>query len=211
MTPIKVLLADDHLMVREGLRQILELEEDLEVVGEVGDGIQCIDEVYNLTPDILLLDINMPKLNGIEVLKMLREKKNGTKIIVLTFYSDIEILEEAIEFGANGFVLKESESSLLKKAINVVYNGEKYIQPSLAAVMRKRQFQKSSNLSILTKRELQVLKLVVEGLYNKEIAYQLNISEKTVKNHISNIFRKIDVSDRTQAAVYAIRNNLVSI
>lgn len=212
MTQINVLLADDHMMVREGIHQLLELEDNINVVGEAGDGVECIDAIYKLKPDVVILDINMPKMDGIAVLKTIREKNIPCKIIVLTFYNEIGIVQDAVECGANGYILKESDSTLLVKAINVVTSGEKYIQPSIASMLRQHKLiQQQKSVDILTKRELEIIKLLVAGLYNKEIADDLNISEKTVKNHISSIFRKINVSDRTQAAVYAIKNNLVEI
>lgn len=212
MTQINVLLADDHMMVREGIHQLLELEENICVVGEVGDGLECIEEIVRLNPDVVVLDINMPKMDGISVLKQIRGMNLQCKIIILTFYNEVNIIQNAIELGANGYILKEANSSLLVKAINIVTTGERYIQPSIAAMLRQHKVtshQKSAE--ILTKRELEIIKLLVSGMYNKEIADNLHISEKTVKNHISSIFKKINVSDRTQAAVYAIKNNLVEI
>lgn len=211
MTPVRVLLADDHMMVREGIRQLLELENCINVVGEAGDGSQCIKMIQELKPDVVLLDVNMPHLSGLEVLKKLQGSKINTKIIMLSFYNQVDIIERALNYGACGYVLKESESAILKKAICTVYNGETFIQPSIATVLRKHKLLNANNADSLTRREMEVLKLVVAGMYNKEIADKLNISEKTVKNHISSIFRKINVADRTQAAVYAIKNNLVEI
>ena len=212
MAQINVLLADDHMMVREGIHQLLELEDNISVVGEAGDGIECIDAIYKLRPDVVILDINMPKMDGLSVLKKIRESNIGCKIIVLTFYNEIGIVQDAVKSGANGYILKEADSTLLVKAINIVTTGERYIQPSIAAMLRQSKIIEQQNRAeALTKRELEIIKLLVGGLYNKEIADYLNISEKTVKNHISSIFRKINVSDRTQAAVYAIKNNLVEI
>lgn len=212
MDQINVLLADDHMMVREGIHQLLELEDNISVVGEAGDGIECIDAIYKLRPDVVVLDINMPKMDGLSVLKKIRETNIGCKIIVLTFYNEIGIVQDAVKNGANGYILKEADSTLLVKAINIVTSGERYIQPSIAAMLRQSKIIEQQNrVEALTKRELEIIKLLVGGLYNKEIADNLNISEKTVKNHISSIFRKINVSDRTQAAVYAIKNNLVEI
>ena len=212
MGQINVLLADDHMMVREGIHQLLELEDNISVVGEAGDGIECIDAIYKLRPDVVILDINMPKMDGLSVLKKIRESNIGCKVIVLTFYNEIGIVQDAVKSGANGYILKEADSTLLVKAINIVTTGERYIQPSIAAMLRQSKIIEQQNRAeALTKRELEIIKLLVGGLYNKEIADYLNISEKTVKNHISSIFRKINVSDRTQAAVYAIKNNLVEI
>lgn len=212
MAQINVLLADDHMMVREGIHQLLELEENINVIGEVGDGEECIDAIAKLKPDVVILDINMPKMDGLTVLKSIKSKNYSCKIIVLTFYNEIGIVQNAVESGANGYVLKEADSTLLIKAINVVTRGERYIQPSIAAMLRQNKIiEQQNSTEALTKREMEIIKLLVGGLYNKEIADSLNISEKTVKNHISSIFKKINVSDRTQAAVYAIKNNLVEI
>jgi len=213
--PINIMIADDHLMVREGLKQLLELDGDIVVNAEADDGIQCIDMLNKKQTDVLLLDINMPNMNGLQVLKHLREKKSDVKVLILTIHNEVEYLSKAMDIGVDGYVLKDSESTLLKKAIYCVYNGETFIQPELTPVLKMRQEEKNNSLSemddVLTKREIEVLKLLAEGLFNKEIAYTLNISEKTVKNHVSNIFKKINVSDRTQAAVYAIKSGLVEL
>jgi len=213
--PINIMIADDHLMVREGLKQLLELDGDIVVNAEADDGIQCIDMLNKKQTDVLLLDINMPNMNGLQVLKHLREKKSDVKVLILTIHNEVEYLSKAMDIGVDGYVLKDSESALLKKAIYCVYNGETFIQPELTPVLKMRQEEKNNSLSemddVLTKREIEVLKLLAEGLFNKEIAYTLNISEKTVKNHVSNIFKKINVSDRTQAAVYAIKSGLVEL
>lgn len=213
--PINIMIADDHLMVREGLKQLLELDGDIVVNAEADDGVQCINQLKKNETDVLLLDINMPRMNGLEVLQQIKEKKNNVKVLILTIHNEVEYLAKAVEIGVDGYVLKDSESSLLKKAIYCVYNGDTFIQPELTPKLNERNEQKKNfiknNEDSLTKREIEVLMLLAEGLYNKEIAYTLEISEKTVKNHVSNIFKKIDVSDRTQAAVYAIRNNIVDI
>ena len=212
MSQISVLLADDHMMVREGIHQILELEENISVVGEVGDGIECIEAIDRLRPDVVVLDINMPKMDGISVLREIKDKKLSSKIIILTFYREIDIIQNVVDLGASGYILKEADSSLLIKAINIVTTGERYIQPSIASMLRQHKvLNQQKPTDNLTKREMEIIKLLVAGMYNKEIADKLNISEKTVKNHISSIYKKINVSDRTQAAVYAIKNNLVEI
>ena len=213
MNTIKIVIADDHLMIREGLKQLLELQGDIEVIGQADDGIQCLDLISKLSPDVVLLDINMPNMNGIQTLQVLRQNKNNVKVLILTIHNEVEYLLKAVEIGVNGYVLKDSESSVLKKAITAVYEGETYIEPSLTPLMKERleKMNRQSEDEILTRREIEVLKLLAEGLFNKEIAYKLSISEKTVKNHVSNIFKKIGVSDRTQAAVYAIRNNFVDL
>jgi DNA-binding NarL/FixJ family response regulator len=213
--PINIIIADDHSMVREGIKQILELDGDIVVNGEAGDGKQCIELLDKVSTDVLLLDINMPNMNGLKVLQHLREKKKDIKVLILTIHNEVEYLVRAVEIGVDGYVLKDSDSSVLKKAICSLYRGETFIQPELTPLLKERLEEKNSLSNCyddsLTRREIEVLKLLAEGLFNKEIAYTLDISEKTVKNHVSNIFKKINVSDRTQAAVYAIKNNLVDI
>ena len=213
MSVIKIIIADDHLMVREGLKQLLELQGDIEVIGQADDGIQCLDMINKLKPDVVLLDINMPNMNGIQTLQVLRQNQNKIKVLILTIHNEIEYLLKAVEIGVDGYVLKDSDSSVLKKAIMAVYEGETYIEPSLTPLMKDRleKINKQNDDEILTRREVEVLKLLAEGLFNKEIAYKLSISEKTVKNHVSNIFKKIGVFDRTQAAVYAIKNHCVDL
>lgn len=209
---INIIIADDHRMIREGLKQLLELDGDIKVIGEAGDGVSCIDIIAEKNPDVVLLDINMPYMNGLQVLEKLKEMKCKSKILILTIHNEIEYLMKAVDIGVDGYVLKDSESDLLRKAIFSVYNGENYIQAELIPLLKEKMESKGCAVeNILTKREMEVLKLITEGLFNKEIAYHLSISEKTVKNHVSNIFKKISVSDRTQAAVYAIRNNIVEI
>ena len=214
MSRIKVMIADDHSMVREGIMNLLELDENLEVVGFAKDGIDCIKKIPELNPDVLLLDINMPNMNGIEVLQELHERRSKVKVIMLTIHNEGEYILKAVDIGCAGYVLKDSDSNMLKKAIYTVYSGESFIQPDLIPVLNARLIKKEQEdeqLEKLTKREIEVLILLSEGLFNKEIAYKLDISERTVKNHISNIFKKINVSDRTQAAVFAIKNSLVKL
>lgn len=212
MKPIKIMIADDHLMVRQGIIQLLELEGDIKCIGEASDGEECLQLIEQINPDVVLLDINMPKLNGLQVLEEIKRRRYNLNILILTIHNEIEYLTKAVNIGVNGYVLKDSDSSVLKKAIYLVSKGEKFIQPSLTPLLNEKKIKdEKKHLDILTKREFQVLELLAEGLYNKEIAYKLTISEKTVKNHVSSIFKKIRVSDRTQAAVYAIKNNLVEI
>ncbi len=215
MEPIKIVIADDHRMVREGIKQLLELEGDISVIGEAGDGVTCLNVIEDLNPEVVLLDINMPQMNGLQVLQKLKENKCSSRILILTIHNEIEYLMKAVDIGVDGYILKDSESDVLRRAIFAVKNGESYIQSELAALLKEKLENSDKGVleedSILTKREMEVLRLLTEGLFNKEIAYHLSISEKTVKNHVSNIFKKISVSDRTQAAVYAIRNNIVEI
>lgn len=211
---IKVMLADDHALMREGIKHLLEFDGSIEVIEEASDGISCLEKLENVEPDILLLDINMPDMNGIEVLEELKKNNNPIKVLILTVHSEIEYLIKAVDIGANGYILKDSGSLELKQAINVIMNGDSYIQPSLLPALNSRLINRDidkEKLESLTKREIEILTQVAGGMFNKEIANNLDISERTVKNHISNIFKKIDVSDRTQAAVFAIKNNIVKL
>ena len=212
--PINIMIADDHLMVREGIKQLLELGGDIIVNGEADDGKECIELINRRQTDVLLLDINMPNGNGFQVLKYVKEAKKNIKVLILTIHNEIEYLVRAVDFGVDGYILKDSDSSVLRKAIHTIYKGERFIQPSLAPLLKEKMDEINNDMNqykTLTKREIEVLKLLSHGLLNKEIAFKLDISEKTVKNHVSNIFKKIEVSDRTQAAVYAIKNNIVDI
>lgn len=208
------MIADDHSMIREGLKNLLELDGDIQVISEAVDGEDCLDKLQVVKPDVLLLDINMPKKNGLEVLKSLKSKRSKLKVLVLTVHNEIEYLMKAVDIGVNGYVLKDSESAKLKKAIFTVAEGETYIQPSLIPALNAKMIETNKDaekIKSLTKRELDVLKLLAVGMFNKEVGKRLEISERTVKNHVSNIFKKLGVTDRTQAAVFAIRNNLVQI
>lgn len=211
---IKVMLADDHVLMREGIRQLLEFDGRIEVIGEANDGIECLKKLSEICPQVLLLDINMPKKNGIEVLKEIRDKKMDVKVLVLTVHDEIEYLLKAIDIGVDGYIMKDSESSELIKAIHTIVNGENYIQPKLIPALNSKLLSRDedkSKIDSLTSRELEVLIQVANGMFNKEIATSLDISERTVKNHVSNIFKKINVSDRTQAAVFAIKNDLIKL
>lgn len=211
---IKIMIADDHSMIREGLKSLLELEGDIQVVAEAEDGVDCLEKLKICTPDVLLLDINMPRKNGLEVLQTLKSSKSKVKVLVLTVHNEVEYLMKAVDIGVDGYILKDSESTELKKAIFSIVEGENYIQPSLIPSLNSKMIEKNRDegkIESLTKRELEVLKLLAVGMYNKEVAEKLNISERTVKNHVSNIFKKIEVTDRTQAAVFAIRNNLIEL
>ena len=212
---IKIMITDDHSMIREGLKNLLELEGDIEVIAEAENGEECLEKLASgVKPDVLLLDINMPKMNGLEVLKNLKERKLKIKVLVLTVHNETEYLMKAVDIGINGYVLKDSESSELKKAITAIADGENYIQPSLIPALNSKMIEKNEDelkIDSLTKRELQVLKEVAIGKFNRDIAKEMEISERTVKNHISSIFKKLDVTDRTQAAVFAIKNNLIQI
>lgn len=211
---IRIMITDDHSMIREGLKNLLELDGEIEVIAEAENGEDCLKKLETITPDVLLLDINMPKMNGLEVLQNLKMRKSKINVLVLTVHNEVEYLMKAVDIGVSGYILKDSESSELKKAIFAIANGETYIQPNLIPVLNSKMIEKNRDegkIDSLTKRELEVLKLLAVGMYNKEVAEKLNISERTVKNHVSNIFKKLEVTDRTQAAVFAIKNNMIQL
>ena len=209
---IEIIIADDHMMIREGLKQLLELDGTMKVIAEANDGEECLNLLNKkIHPDILLLDINMPKKNGIEVLEYIKQNKIPVKVLILTVHNEVEYLLKAVDIGIGGYLLKDSSYDELKEAIDVVISGNTYIQPSLLPALNESMEDYAldkERIECLTKRELDVLRLISEGCSNKKISDELTISERTVKNHISHIFRKIDVEDRTQAAVFAIRNKI---
>ena len=211
---INVMIVDDHKMIREGLKRILEFDGEVSVIEEADNGQDCLNKLKTTKPDIILLDINMPFMNGIETLQALKKKRKKYKVLMLTVHNEIEYLLKAVDIGLDGYLLKDSDSSELKRAITSIYNGEKFIQPSLIPLLNAKLIARDldkEKLEKLSNREIQVLKLVSIGMFNKEIGKKLDISERTVKNHMSNIFKKIECIDRTQAAVFAIRNGLVNV
>lgn len=211
---IRVMIADDHALMREGIRQLLEFDGSIEVVEEASDGEDCLNKIEAAEPDVLLLDINMPNKNGIEVLQTIRDKSLDIKVLILTVHNEVEYLLKAVDIGVEGYLLKDTDFYELKKAIIGVLQGESYIQPSLIPALNSRLVARDvdkDKIDSLTKRELEVLIEVANGMFNKDIATSLNISERTVKNHISNIFKKLEVADRTQAAVFAIRNDIIKL
>jgi len=216
MDKIRVMIADDHPLVRQGIKQILELEEDIVVIGQASNGSEAVRIARECKPDVILMDINMPVVNGIQAIKELRQDQYQFKIIVLTIHEDREYLFKTLQLGAEGYVLKDAEPYVLIDAIRNVYQGQTYIQSNMTKELVKEFNRVTLNEKVnnehskLTAREIEVLELIAEGMINKEIAKQLYISEKTVKNHVSSIFKKLNVSDRTQAAIYAFKNNIKS-
>ena len=211
---INVMIVDDHKMIREGLKRILEFEGEVQVIEEADNGQDCLNKLKTAKPDIILLDINMPVMNGIETLQSLKKKRKKYKVLMLTVHNEVEYLLKAVDIGIDGYLLKDADSNELKRAITSVSSGEKFIQPSLIPLLNSKLIARDldkEKLEKLSSREIEVLKLVSVGMFNKEIGKKLDISERTVKNHMSNIFKKIECTDRTQAAVFAIRNGLVNV
>lgn len=211
---VKIVIVDDHAMVREGFKQLLSLDASFEVVGEASDGYECLNLVNKTNTDVILLDINMPNLDGLQTLRIMRQQNMNNKVIMLTIHNDVDYVIKAMSYQCNGYVVKDSDFDTLKNAILAVNEGEIFVEPKLTVSLNSslaKRDTKQDVISELTKRELDVLILLSSGMLNKEIAYKLNISERTVKNHISSMFKKIGVSDRTQAAVFAIKNNIISI
>jgi DNA-binding NarL/FixJ family response regulator len=205
---IRVLLADDHAVVRQGLRTFLDLQEDIEVVAEAGDGETAVDAARRTDPDVILLDLVMPRLDGVGTLKRLEGTRART--IVLTSFGDDDKLFAALRAGAAGYLLKDVEPPELVKAIRNVHDGHTPLSPTIATrVVEEIAQGPPANVDDLTPRERDVLVLIARGRSNKVIALELGVAEKTVKTHVSHILGKLDLTDRTQAAVYAVRHGLV--
>lgn len=212
---IRVLLADDHALFREGLRRLLGTAGDIEVVGEAKSGEDAVRLVEELTPDVVLLDVMMPGMSGIDVARVIRTTSPRSRVIILTIHTNEEYLFDAIKAGAMGYLLKDASPEDLLRAVRLVADGEGLLAPAMAIKVFKEFARVAESrdlgpvLTPLTQRETEILSQVTGGLANKEIAHRLGISERTVKNHLSNIMEKLHVNSRTQAAVYALRTGLV--
>jgi DNA-binding NarL/FixJ family response regulator len=218
--PIRVLIVDDHALFRRGLEMVLEEQGDIEVVGEGSDGNEAVEKAGDLLPDVVLMDIRMPRRGGIEACTAIKSAVPSAKIVMLTISDEEEDLFEAIKAGASGYLLKEISIDEVPQAVRAVQGGQSLISPSMAsklitefAALAKRSAERQQQVPApkLTDREMEVLRLVAKGLGNREIARELFISENTVKNHVRNILEKLQLHSRMEAVVYAVREKLLEI
>jgi|LGVF01.1.fsa_nt_gb DNA-binding NarL/FixJ family response regulator len=212
---IRVLLADDQKILREGLKMIIEMDDEIEVCGIAEDGREAVFLTKELKPDVVVMDIKMPRMNGVEATKLIKEYDSEMKVIVLTTFKDEEFIKEAIMNGAMGYLLKDESPDEIIKAIKTVYEGGALMNPTVANIflskmseMMKQRGSEDFDEGILTSRDKEIIYLLTEGLSNKEIAKKVFLSEGTVKNHISRLLEKLDLRDRTQLAVFGVKNNI---
>ena len=216
---IRVLIVDDHALFRRGLEMVLDGESDIEVVGEASDGQEAIEQAEKTAPDVVLMDVRMPKRSGIEATREIKEMLPSARILMLTISDDEADLYEAIKAGASGYMLKEISIEEIGSAVRSVYQGQSLISPSMASklltefatIVKRREERVQLPGPRLTDRELEVLKLVAKGMNNRDIGTELFISENTVKNHVRNILDKLHLHSRMQAVVYAVREKLLDI
>lgn len=219
MTKIRILIADDHRVVREGLAAILKSRNDMDVVGEAINGFEVIEKTKALKPDVILMDISMPQMNGVEATRAVRKISPEIGIVVLTMHDDDATIFELVRTGVHGYLLKDADSSEIVKAIQSIYKGESIIHPSIArkilgefSQLEPEQVKKAPRqMYNLSGREVDVLRRVAKGKTNKEIANELHLSEKTIKNHVRNIFHKMGVYDRTEAAMKGVQEGIIDL
>jgi NarL family two-component system response regulator LiaR len=212
--PIRVLIADDHAILRKGIRALLSTEPDIEVVGETGDGLETVAQAQALRPDVILMDLVMPEMDGIEATRRIMAEQPGVHILVLTSFAADDKVFPAIKAGALGYILKDSGPAELVQAIHQVYQGQPSLEPSIALKLLQElshPSQRPPTPEPLSERELEVLRLLAQGKSNREIAGQLVITELTVRTHVSNILGKLHLASRTQAALYALKEGLASL
>lgn len=217
--PIKILLVDDQMLVREGIKALLNLSDKVKVVGEANDGSELLNKIKDNTPDVILLDLSMPIMNGIETLNLLRDRNVHIPCIILTTFDDHQFILEGIQSGAKGYLLKDVSLGRLIEAIEIVHSGKKLIQPALTERLlqgieinndRDSKFEVPTSIEPLTPKEREVLGLMASGCSNKEISEALHKSEGTIKNHVSNLLSKLGVRDRTRAVLLAIEKGLLN-
>jgi DNA-binding NarL/FixJ family response regulator len=211
--PITILVVDDHAVVREGLRAFLGLQDGFEIVGEAADGEEALERAEQLDPDVILMDLVMPNRDGVSAMQTLKQRASRSRVIVLTSFLEDDRLLPALEAGAAGYLLKNSQPAELARAVRAAHAGEAIIDPAVAARLVRALSERPATagaLDGLTNRERDVLSLIAQGRSNKRIALELGISEKTVKTHVGHVLAKLDVTDRTQAAVLAVQAGLVN-
>jgi len=217
MEKIKVLLAEDHIVVREGIRELIQGENDMEVVGEAGDGTEAIELVSQVEPDVVLMDIAMPKLNGIEATRRIKESHPSVSILILTAYDSEEFIFALVEAGAAGYLLKNVQGREVLNSIRAVYDGESVLHPAIAdKIFSRLQSEvakpaRPERKAILSQREVEVLELSMEGLSNKEVARELSLGIRTVQTHWRNIFNKLGVSSRTEAIISGLNKGWITL
>ena len=217
MEAIKILIVDDHAVVRDGLSTMLRRREDLVVVGDARNGREAVEKVSDLRPDVTLMDLRMPEVNGVEAMRRIREENPETKFIVLTTYDTDEYIFDAIEAGAKGYLLKDASREELFQAVRAVHRGESLIEPGVTSrvldrlAQLSRQIGESPGPDVLSYREVEVLQLMAQGEANKTIAASLSISESTVKTHATNIFTKLEVNHRTEAVTRALQRGIIKL
>ncbi len=216
MKKVRILISDDHTLFREGLRQILEMERDLEVVGEACDGIEAVAKARDLAPDVILMDINMPVVGGVAAIGQILEERPDTGIIVLTMHRQDQYVFDAMRAGARGYLLKDAKPVDLIFGIRMVARGASMVDPRMTTTVLKEfrrlasQVEPDHGVAGLTPKELEILRLLAMGMSNKEIGRELCLAEKTVKNYLSTVFQKLQISDRVQAAIFALRHGLLA-
>ena len=217
MENIRILIVDDHEVVRDGLSVMMERQEDFNVVGEAKNGQEAVERARALRPDVILMDLRMPEMNGVEAMRQIRSEDDAVKFIVLTTYDTDEYIFDAIEAGAKGYLLKDASREDLFKAVRTVNQGESLIEPGVVSKVLDRLTQLSrkgaqgSDYGSLSERELEVLRLMANGSANKQIAAELSITESTVKTHVANIFQKLEVNHRTEAVTKAMTQGIIKL
>lgn len=211
---IRLMLADDHRMLREGLSRSMS-EHGFDVVGEARDGVEAVNMAYSLTPDVVLMDVSMPEMDGVEACRQVRLAVPGTNVVMLTMHADQDVLANAIRAGACGYLVKDCSTEEIADAVRMASNGDTALSPQLAASMldevRKLDMAPTREDRVVTEREEEVLQLIADGGSTSEVAEQMYISQKTVKNHLASIYQKLDARDRTQAVLQAVRMGIVSL
>ena len=217
METIKILIADDHMVVRDGLSAILARQQDFAVVGEAADGMEAVGKARDLQPDVILMDLRMPEMDGVESMRRIGSQNPDVKFIVLTTFDSDEYIFDAIDAGARAYLLKDASREELFKAVRAVHRGESLIEPGVAAKVLNRLSELSrrnaatGSAEVLSEREVEVLQLMATGAANKEIGAELSISESTVKTHVANIFQKLDVNHRTEAVTEALQRRIIKL